>query len=137
MFDYERRVNTCAMPCPRSDTLPRHIVSSPLPEPFRCDVETLHGKVHVRPHGEIDIASAPLLESSLRELRETGFDHLVLDLREVTFLDSTGLRTILGWDDVARREGLDFELIPGPAAVQRLFSITGVRDRLRFVAPPA
>jgi anti-sigma B factor antagonist len=100
-------------------------------------METTHGKVLLRPHGEVDIASAPLLESSLRELRETGFDHVLVDLREVTFMDSTGLRMILGWDDVARRDGIDFELVPGPPAVQRLFSITGVRERLRFVEPPA
>jgi anti-anti-sigma factor len=107
------------------------------PEPFRCDVETAQGKVVLRPRGEIDIASSPILESSLRELRDTGFDHVVVDLRGVTFLDSTGLRLLLGWDDVARQEGLDFELVPGPPVVQRLFSITGVRDRLRFTEPPA
>jgi len=69
----------------------------------------------------------------LRELRDSGFDHLVVDLGEVAFLDSSGLRVLLGWDDTARKEGLDFELMPGPPPVQRLFDITGVRERLRFV----
>jgi anti-sigma B factor antagonist len=114
-----------------------HPLTDRPPEPFRCDVETLHGKIHLRPRGEIDLATAPLLESALRELRDTGFDHLVVDLRSVTFLDSTGLRLLLSWDEVARREGLDFELVPGPPPVQRLFGITGVRDRLRFVEAPA
>jgi anti-sigma B factor antagonist len=111
-------------------------VSERPPEPFHCDVETTRGKVHVRPRGEIDIASAPLLESTLRELRDTGFDHLLLDLRGVTFLDSTGLRMLLAWDELARREGVDLELVPGPPVVQRLFAVTGVRDRLRFVDAP-
>ena len=89
------------------------------------------------PRGEIDLASVTVLEGKLRELRETGFDHLVVDLREVTFMDSTGLRLILGWDDESRAEGLDFELIRGEPVVQRLFDITGVTGRLRFVDPPS
>ena len=105
------------------------------PEPFRCDTVPSHGKVHVIPRGEIDLASVSLFEAKLRELRETGFDHLVVDLRDVTFMDSTGLRLILSWDDESRAEGVDFELIPGPPVVQRLFEITGVTGRLRFVEP--
>ena len=105
------------------------------PEPFHCDVAPSHGKVHVIPRGEIDLASVPVLEAKLRELRETGFDHLVVDLRGVTFMDSTGLRLLLAWDDDSRVQGLDFELVPGAPIVQRLFEITGVTDRLRFVEP--
>jgi anti-anti-sigma factor len=105
------------------------------PEPFRCEVEPAHGKVHVIPHGEIDLASVGVLDSKLRELRDTGFDHLVLDLREVTFMDSTGLRLILSWDQEASAEGVDFELIRGAPIVQRLFDVTGIGARLRFVEP--
>jgi anti-anti-sigma factor len=110
-------------------------VSDRPPEPFRCEVETARGKVHVIPHGEIDLASVGLLEAKLRELRDTGFDHLVLDLREVAFMDSTGLRLILAWDQDARAEGIDFELIRGTPVVQRLFEVTGLTARLRFVEP--
>jgi anti-sigma B factor antagonist len=140
MFVYELRASTGRRSGFRSDQLRRYTaaarVSDRPPEPFRCDIEPSHGKVHVIPRGEIDLATAPVLEGQLRELRDTGFDHLVVDLRDVTFMDSTGLRLILGWDDEARAGGLDFELIPGAPIVQRLFEITGVTDRLRFVAPP-
>jgi anti-sigma B factor antagonist len=112
-------------------------VSDRPPEPFRCDVEPSHGKVHVIPRGEIDLASVGALESTLRELRETGFDHLVIDLRNVTFMDSTGLRLILARDDEARADGRDFELVAGPPVVQKLFDLTGVTGRLRFVEPEA
>lgn len=107
-------------------------VSDRPPEPFRCDVETAHGQVRLIPRGEIDLASVDELDAQLRELRETGFDHLVLDLRQVTFMDSTGLRLILSWDDVARENGIDFSVVPGTPGVQRLFEITGVLDRLTF-----
>jgi anti-sigma B factor antagonist len=92
--------------------------------------------VHVIPRGEVDLATAPHLEARLRELREAGFDRLVLDLRHVTFMDSTGLRLLLNWDDAARQDGLTFQLIPGPPHVKRLFEITGVQDRFDFVTPP-
>jgi anti-sigma B factor antagonist len=108
-------------------------LSARAPEPFSLDVESFHGKVLVRPHGEVDIATAPRLDVKLRELRDSGFDHLVVDLREVAFLDSSGLRILLAWDQTARQEGVDFELVPGPPGVQRLFDVTGVRDHLRFV----
>jgi anti-sigma B factor antagonist len=110
-------------------------VSDRPPEPLRCDVESSHGKVHVIPRGEIDLASVGVLESRLRELRETGFDHLVVDLRGVTFMDSAGLRLLLSWDEDARAEGRDFELIRGAPDVHRLFELTGVTARLRFVEP--
>jgi anti-sigma B factor antagonist len=108
-------------------------VSDRPPEPFRCDVEPADGQVRVIPRGEIDLASVDELDAKLRELREDGFDHLVLDLREVTFMDSTGLRLILAWDETARQDGLDFSLMRGSATVQRLFEITGVLGRFEFV----
>jgi anti-sigma B factor antagonist len=89
----------------------------------------------VIPRGEIDLASVGEVEARLRELRDAGVDHIVFDLRDVTFMDSTGLRLILGWDDEASADGLVFELIAGTPIVQRLFEITGVTDRLRFVEP--
>jgi anti-anti-sigma factor len=107
------------------------------PEPFSCEVETTQGRVHVIPRGEIDLASVGMLESKLRELRDAGVDRLVLDLREVTFMDSTGLRLILAWDTDAREEGVDFALIRGAPMVQRLFDVTGLGARLRFVEPAA
>ena len=107
------------------------------PEPFSCEVEAAQGRVHVVPRGEVDLASVGVLESKLRELRDTGFDHLVLDLREITFMDSTGLRLILTWDADAREEGVDFALIRGKPVVQRLFDVTGLGGRLRFVEPAA
>jgi anti-sigma B factor antagonist len=107
-------------------------VPEPLPEPFRCDVEPVHGWIRVRPHGELDLASADQLDGKLRELRETGFDQIELDLSSLTFMDSTGLRIVLAWDDVARRDGMHLRLVPGPPAVQRVFEVTGVVDRLPF-----
>ena len=105
----------------------------PLPEPFRCEVEPFRGWIRVRPHGELDLASAGQLDGKLRELREAGFDLIELDLSSLTFLDSTGLRLVLAWDGEARRDGMQLRLRPGPPAVQRVFEVTGVLGRLPFL----
>jgi anti-sigma B factor antagonist len=106
--------------------------------PFRVDVHPERARVRVEPIGEVDLATADVLQQQLRELRESGFDAVVLDLRRVTFLDSTGIALILKEDRLAREAGLEFTLISGPPAVQRVLGMCGVVDELRFVGaePP-
>ena len=64
-------------------------------EPFRIDVEPERESVRVAPVGELDIATVEKLRAEVDRLREAGFTDLVLDLRGVRFLDSTGLRLVL------------------------------------------
>jgi anti-sigma B factor antagonist len=101
-------------------------------QPFRCELEPHRDAVHIRPIGELDLATVPVVQARLDELPAAGFAHLVLDLREVSFLDSSGLHLILTLDAAARGNGLSFELVPGPAPVQRMFEVTGVAGRLSF-----
>jgi anti-anti-sigma factor len=112
-------------------------VTEPLPEPFRCDVESMDGWIRVRLHGEVDLATVDRLDAALRELRETDSDRIELDLGEVSFLDSMGLRLLLRLDEDARRDGTQLRLLPGPPGVQRVFEVTGTLDRLPFADRPA
>ena len=100
-----------------------------LPEPFHAELEQRGETIVVVASGEIDLACAYDLAASLRAA-SNRCERVVLDLREVSFLDCAGLRQILGFHFMA---GGDFALIPGPSQVQRLFHITGVLDVLRFV----
>jgi anti-anti-sigma factor len=104
-------------------------------KPFRCEVEPRRDIVRVALAGELDIASVGEVQAQLSELREAGFEHVVLDLRELTFIDSTGLRLILSENAVARENGGRFELIAGPPRVQRVFELTEVLDHLTFRGP--
>jgi anti-anti-sigma factor len=106
--------------------------SAQAPQPFRVDVHPQRGVVRVVPVGELDLASVGGLEAHLRELRDSGFAHIVLDLRELTFIDSTGIRLILAEDGFARSRGRDFSLIDGPPAIARVLDICGVRTHVRF-----
>jgi anti-anti-sigma factor len=106
----------------------------PVPSRFRCEVRSQREAVTIRPAGEIDLATVPVVEAHLCEQRRIGFKHLTLDLRDVGFLDSTGLRMILVWDARSRADGFAFSLVAGPPTVQRLFELTGTAQRLNFVA---
>lgn len=102
-------------------------------ELLRCEVVAQRDEVRVRPAGALDIASAKMLDDQLFELRGAGFRRLILDLRELSFMDSTGLRLILRWDAEARQDGFEIGLIAGPPPVQRVFELTGTLGLLPFV----
>ncbi len=104
-------------------------------EPFRIDVEPARDSVRVAPVGELDIATVEKLRAEVERLRESGFDKLVLDLRGVRFLDSTGLRLVLELDAAAKEASQELLLIRGSEVVQRIFVVTQVAERLHFVEP--
>lgn len=83
--------------------------------------------------GEIDLATVEQLERALEALIEAGCPRIVIDLRAVEFLDSTGLRALVCAHARAERDGWQLAIVPGGPAVQRIFEITGVIDRLPFV----
>ena len=109
--------------------------SEPEPEPFRCEVEPDRAAVRVRPIGELDLATVPLVEAELTELWSVGFTRIVLDLREVCFLDSTAIRLLLTWHAHSAADGLGFAVISGPRKVQRVLEVAGIADHLTYCSP--
>jgi len=105
-------------------------------EPFTCSVTPERDHVIVAPRGELDMATVGIVEQELRRLHESGFKQIVLDLGGLTFMDSSGLHLVLKWTAEASRDGLVFELEPGPPAVQRIFELAAVTDELPFRTRP-
>jgi anti-sigma B factor antagonist len=103
--------------------------------PFSVQVDRSGGRVTVRLEGELDLATAPLLEAEVERI--DGAAPVVFDLRELTFLDSTGLQVILRAEAAARRAGVEFAVVRGPRAVERLFSVMNLEQRLRVVGDPS
>ena len=101
---------------------------------FRVDVHPERDAVRVAPSGELDLATASLLEAQLHELRTAGFDDVVLDLRELTFIDSSGIRVIVAEHRFAQTTGLGFSLRSGPPAVQRALEVCGLLGLLDIEA---
>jgi anti-sigma B factor antagonist len=87
----------------------------------------------VRPMGELDLATVPVLVAELAGLRHAGVRVVILDLSALDFIDSSGLRCILEYDAEARRNGCSIALVRGPDAVQRVFRITDTEARLPFI----
>ena len=65
-------------------------------EPFRCEVDPHRASVFVRPVGELDLSTIPIVDTQLAELVAAGFTSVV-DLRGLRFLDSSGVRLLLSW----------------------------------------
>jgi anti-anti-sigma factor len=92
-----------------------------------------NGAVHtVSLFGELDLATAEDVELELRRAEATDAASIVLDLSGLTFIDSTGVRLVLSAHARSRADASRLALLQGPAAVQRVFEICGVRDQLPF-----
>ena len=94
------------------------------------------GVVQLVLSGEFDLSSAAQIEDVLKELEERRPDVLVLDLRELSFMDSTGLRVMVSADARARDDSRRLAIVQGPEAVHRVFRITGLDDHLEIVETP-
>jgi anti-anti-sigma factor len=105
---------------------------------FQVDAQPEPWGVRVCPIGEIDLATVDSIRRKIDECVAAGCGRLALDLRSVTFMDSTGLHLVLDAQAAAREEGWELLVVEGPDSVQRVFEVTGLRDRLPFVdAPPS
>jgi anti-anti-sigma factor len=105
-----------------------------LPPPFRCDVEDAgDGVVRIRPAGELDISTAPILQDRLTDALAGGARLLIVDLSALEFMDSTGLTLLTRWSLGAELDGYELALVPGSERIQRLFELTRLITHFRFV----
>jgi anti-sigma B factor antagonist len=101
--------------------------------------ELLHARVHlgretvvIDVRGELCLASSRILLERLEEL-DGGFARLILDLRRVTFIDSTGIRLLVQMQSRAQRDGFDFAIsLEGTLA--RTLRLVGLQDQFNRVA---
>jgi anti-anti-sigma factor len=103
---------------------------------FRVEVEPDRQRVIVRPVGDVDLASANDVERPLFELLDRGFAHVVVDLRRVTFLDSSGIRMLVNAHKHAEQLGSRMSVMLGGEASRRALEITGMLDYLDIEPSP-
>jgi anti-anti-sigma factor len=103
---------------------------------FRVEVSQNGRTAVISLAGELDLASSPELEEKLARLEESEPTVLVIDLRELAFMDSTGLSVLVRAHKKAQERGQRFGLVRGSHQVQRLLTLTGVAERFTVIERP-
>jgi anti-sigma B factor antagonist len=101
--------------------------------PFSVEREARGTAVRLLLAGDLDLATAGEADLAILTAEESRPPLLILDLSELDFMDSTGLRVIISAASRARDEARRLVLVKGPEAVQRVFEITRLAERLEMV----
>lgn len=106
-------------------------------EPFAIEVQEAGGRTLVTPRGELDMASAPELEQAVMPRLAEGA-WVVLDLRSLGFIDSSGLRVVVGAHRTAEEHSGRFTCVRGTpgSTVHRIVEIAGIDGVIEMVDDP-
>ena len=109
-----------------------HLETEAAPRPGELTVETarVEGGSVVSVRGELDISSAPAFKQALEGSRASDTCTVVVDLAQLVFIDSTGLRVLLAAKQRAAAGGGDLSIRNARAEVRRLLEIAGVLELL-------
>lgn len=86
--------------------------------------------------GELDLTTASLAEDELVKAQQS-YQLVVLDLRTLSFMDSTGLGLIVSAQRRARASGHRFVMVQGPPQIQRVLELTGLTTWMEVIANPS
>jgi anti-anti-sigma factor len=86
--------------------------------------------------GEFDLSSVATAEERIAAAERDDPAELVIDVSQVTFMDSSGLRVLLAAHQRAEENGRGFALVRGSESVERLLKVTGLAGRLRLLDEP-
>lgn len=103
---------------------------------FRVETQTTDRLTKLAVTGELDLVSSPVLERELEKAYGLDADWILLDLRGLAFMDSTGLHLLVKAQQRAEESGRRLALTRGGEQVQRLLDLTGVADLVRIVESP-
>lgn len=92
-----------------------------------------HGVFRVVPRGELDISTAPSLVRAMKQAERTNANIIVLDLRAVTFMDSTGVRCLLNAQERSLNSGERLLIRKGGPRIQELLERTGLDRDLPLI----
>jgi anti-sigma B factor antagonist len=101
---------------------------------FELSVFPERAFVRVRPCGEVDLATAGLLDHQIQELWDSGWKEVIADLRDVTFMDSSGLHVLVAHHRRAATDGVRFSIIDGNGPVSRVLELTGIDQVLDYTS---
>jgi anti-anti-sigma factor len=94
--------------------------------PFSSEVIEIPGSGRLVLRGELDAASVRDADRTLRDLLGRGCDRVILDLRELDFMDSMGVKFLIDGREAARELGLEIALAYREGIVERVLTVSGV-----------
>lgn len=94
-------------------------------QPFGTRIQAQNGVTSLALTGELDIATVPVLETALSGVDDDGAGPIVVDLREVTFIDAAGVRALLRAHERSVMSGHRLLLVGASDPAQRVFRLTG------------
>jgi anti-sigma B factor antagonist len=103
-----------------------------VPKRFTIASGKLDDDHRLRLAGELDLATCQELVTALEQARDDGAQNVVVDLRGLSFMDSSGLQCLLRFDAEARSDAFSLELIQGKEQIERLFEMAGLKEHFTF-----
>jgi anti-anti-sigma factor len=101
------------------------------PTPFNIERSPISdGVCRLSIIGELDIATTPQLQDAVNEARAGGAYTVDIDLADLSFIDSTGLRMFLALNQQAASEGWSLVLARPSESLKTILQVTGVEDEL-------
>ena len=100
-------------------------------EPFRIDEREIGPRMVLAVHGEVDLATAPQLSRAIE--RADAFREIWIDLSATSFMDSTGLATLVGAYRSLAGGGRRLTVICPAGPVRRVFELSGVDQHLELL----
>ena len=94
--------------------------------------DRLDGRLRIALRGELDLEDSGRVDEALTELQSSAHD-VALDLRELTFIDSSGARSLWSAHVRARDAGGTLTVLVAPGAVRRALAVTGLEGELELI----
>lgn len=95
---------------------------------LNIDSRTETGRTIVTLSGEVDLSTAPSLRERLASLIDAGSTSIVVDLRQVSFMDSTGLGVLMGAHLRVREHDGELQLVAADGPVMRVLTLAKLTD---------
>jgi anti-sigma B factor antagonist len=109
---------------------------TPEPGHLHVNAERVGSDALVAVEGELDIATLPELERAVTRMRSQGLERLVIDLRQVSFLDSMSIELLLRLHGELTATGASLVVVRGPRSVNRVFDLMELDRVLTLVDEP-
>jgi anti-anti-sigma factor len=106
------------------------------PAPLEIHTKVEAGKAQLAVAGELDLGTVAQLQREVQAALSGGARELVIDLSELTFMDSTGLRLFIAMYDDAAENGWTLQLLHPAEEPLRIFEISGTDEHLPLIKAP-